>query len=50
MIPFGDGYQQIQDACAAVTNFIESYNDTELYSSWRIFMDPTDGPKLHLFQ
>ena len=50
MTPFGDGFQQIQDPCAAVSNFIETYNDTELYQSWRIFMDPTDGPKLHLFQ
>lgn len=50
MNPFGDGFQQIQDPCAAVSNFIEVYNDTELYQSWRIFMDPQDGPKLHLFQ
>ena len=50
MTPFGDGFQQIQDPCAAVSNFIEVYNDTELYQSWRIFMDPQDGPKLHLFQ
>ncbi|GJE92582.1 protein rot1 [Phanerochaete sordida] len=50
MTPFGDGYQQIQDPCGAVSNFIESYNDTELYQSWRIFLDPQDGPKLHLFQ
>lgn len=50
MIPFGDGYQQIQDPCAAVSNFIENYNFTELYVQWRIFLDPTDGPKLHLFQ
>jgi len=35
--PFGDGYQQIQDPCAAVSNFIEVYNFTELYESWRIF-------------
>lgn len=48
--PFGDGFQQIQDPCAAVSNFIEPYNDTELYQSWRIFSDPQDGPKLHLFQ
>lgn len=50
MTPFGDGFQQIENPCAAVTdNFIEIYNDTELYQSWRIFMDPVDGPKLHLF-
>jgi len=50
MTPFNDGYQQIQDPCAAVSNFIEEYNQTELYQSWRIFMDQTAGPKLHLFQ
>jgi hypothetical protein len=51
MIPFDDdGFQQIQDPCAAVSNFIETYNDTELYQSWRIFQDPTTGYKLHLFQ
>lgn len=50
MTPFGDGYQQIQDPCAAVSNFIEIYNDTELYLHWQIFMDPTDGPKLHMFE
>ncbi|KAI0049460.1 hypothetical protein FA95DRAFT_1463448, partial [Auriscalpium vulgare] len=49
MIPFGDGYQQVQDPCAAESNFIEPYNSTELYVSWQIFLDPTDGPKLHLF-
>jgi hypothetical protein len=51
MTPLGDGYQQIQDPCAAVSNFLENYNDTELYQSWRIFQDPqTLGFKLHLFQ
>jgi Chaperone for protein-folding within the ER, fungal len=50
MTPMGDGYQQIQDPCAAVSNFIENYNDTELYQEWRIFIDATFGPKLHLFQ
>jgi len=49
MYPFGDGYQQIQDPCAAVSNFIQNYNDTELYQSWQIFTDPTTGYKLHLF-
>ncbi|KAG6866169.1 hypothetical protein C0991_007719 [Blastosporella zonata] len=50
MVAFNDGYQQIQDPCAAVSNFIENYNLTEYYVQWRIFMDPTFGPKLHLFQ
>jgi len=50
MVPFGDGYQQIQDPCAAVSNFVENYNYTEMYQSWRIFQDPTAGYKLHLFE
>lgn len=50
MVPFGDGFQQIQDPCAPVSNFIETYNFTELYREWRIFNDATDGYKLHLFQ
>lgn len=50
MVPLGDGFQQIQDPCAAVSNFIEVYNYTEYYQSWRIFTDPTQGFKLHLFQ
>jgi len=49
LTPLGDGYQQIQDPCAAVSNFIEPYNITEFYRNWRIFQDPTDGFKLHLF-
>ncbi|CAL1713721.1 unnamed protein product [Somion occarium] len=48
--PFGDGFQQIQDPCAAESNFIEDYNNTELYVQWRVFEDLIDGPKLHLFQ
>ncbi|KAF9778719.1 chaperone for protein-folding within the ER, fungal-domain-containing protein [Thelephora terrestris] len=47
--PFGDGYQQIQNVCEAVTNFIENYNQTEFYPLYQIFQDPTDGYKLHLF-
>jgi len=50
MTPLGDGFQQIQDPCAAQSNFIQDYNDTELYLSWRIFTDPVAGYKLHLFQ
>ncbi|KAI0265695.1 chaperone for protein-folding within the ER [Gloeopeniophorella convolvens] len=49
MTPFGDGYQQIQAPCLAVSNWIEPYNDTELYQSWQIFQDPIDGYKLHMF-
>jgi Chaperone for protein-folding within the ER, fungal len=49
-VPVGDGYQQIEDPCAAKSDFIEPYNDTELYQSWQIFQDPIQGPKLHMFQ
>jgi hypothetical protein len=49
MTPFGDGYQQIQDPCSAVTNFVENYNDTEFYQNYEIFQDPTEGYKLYLF-
>jgi hypothetical protein len=49
LTPMGDGYQQIQDPCAAVSNFIEDYNLTEYYTQWRIFLDATAGPKLHMF-
>jgi len=49
--PMGDGFQQVQDPCAAISNFIEPYNLTELYQKWRIFQDPqTLEYKLHLFQ
>jgi len=39
LTPFGDGYQQIQDACAPVSNFLEFYNDTELYQAWEVYND-----------
>jgi len=47
---FGDGYQQIQDTCAAVSNFITDFNQTEIMQHWQIFIDSIDGPKLHLYQ
>lgn len=49
MNPFADGFQQIQDPCAAQSNFIEPYTQSEYYMGWRIFQDPTAGYKLHLF-
>ncbi|CAE6412286.1 unnamed protein product [Rhizoctonia solani] len=51
LTPFGqDGRIQVQDPCAAVSNIITLYNQTEYMVQWRIFRDPTYGPKLHLFQ
>ena len=49
LTPFGDGYQQIQNTCEAITNFIENYNQTEFYREYQMFQDPVDGPKLHLY-
>lgn len=48
--PFGDGYQQIQSVCAATSDFVETYNDTELYMSWQIIVDATLGPQLTMYQ
>jgi hypothetical protein len=39
----------VQNPCFAVSNFIQEYNFTTLYQSFRIFQDQQDGPKLHLF-
>jgi hypothetical protein len=50
LTPFGDGYQQIQDPCAPVSNFIENYNDTELYVMWNIYQDAVRGYTLQLYQ
>lgn len=50
MTPFGDGYQQIQDPCAAISNFIEIYNYVELYVLWNIYQDPVKGYTLQLYQ
>ncbi|KAF8481512.1 ROT1 protein [Russula emetica] len=50
LVPVGDGFQRIEDPCAANSDFTEAYNDTELYLSWQIFQDPVQGPKLHMFQ
>jgi len=48
--PFGDGYQQIQDPCAAISNFIENYNDTESYVQWATYQDTVKGYTLQLYQ
>ncbi|EMD39488.1 hypothetical protein CERSUDRAFT_111788 [Gelatoporia subvermispora B] len=50
LTPFGDGYQQVQDSCAAVTNFVQDYNNTELLSTWAVEQDPILGSRLFLFQ
>ncbi|KAH9831406.1 chaperone for protein-folding within the ER, fungal-domain-containing protein [Rhodofomes roseus] len=48
--PLGDGFMQVQDACAAVSNVIMDYNQTELFKSWNIFLDATLGYQLILYQ
>ncbi|KAI6096124.1 chaperone for protein-folding within the ER, fungal-domain-containing protein [Pisolithus sp. B1] len=50
MTPFGDGYQQIQDSCVAISNFTQNYNNTELYIQWTIYQDPVLGYMLQLYQ
>jgi len=51
MTPFNDdGFQQIQDPCAAISNFIETYNLTELYTGWAVSQSATQGNILQLFQ
>jgi hypothetical protein len=49
LYPLADGFQRIQQPCAANSDFTETYQDQELYQSWQIFTDPVDGPKLHMF-
>ncbi|KZT69575.1 hypothetical protein DAEQUDRAFT_726556 [Daedalea quercina L-15889] len=49
-VPFGDGFMQVQDACAAVSNFIQVYNQTEYFEAWNIFLDSTLGYQLLLYQ
>ncbi|KAE9390112.1 hypothetical protein BT96DRAFT_757839, partial [Gymnopus androsaceus JB14] len=49
LTPNGDGYQQIQDPCAAVSNFIQDYNNTELIPNFWYAYDPTLGSALQLY-
>ncbi|KIM29432.1 hypothetical protein M408DRAFT_328704 [Serendipita vermifera MAFF 305830] len=49
--PFApDGRQQIQNPCAAQSNILRQFNQTTLFQSWRIFVDPQGRDKLHLFR
>lgn len=50
MTPFGDGFQQIQAPCLPKSNFLENYNDTELYQSWYIYQDSVLGYILQMYQ
>ncbi|KAF8992862.1 hypothetical protein BDZ89DRAFT_973210, partial [Hymenopellis radicata] len=42
-VPNGDGYQQVQKTCAAVSNFIENNNDTIVVDWWNIKEDVEFG-------
>jgi hypothetical protein len=49
--PFAqDGRQQVQNPCAAQSNVLRQFNQTTLFQSWRIFVDPQGNDKLHLFR
>ncbi len=48
LTPNGDGYQQVQDACAAVSNFIENTNVTIYIPWWTIGQDTDKGFTLKL--
>ncbi|OCH92811.1 hypothetical protein OBBRIDRAFT_790826 [Obba rivulosa] len=50
LTPFGDGFQQVQDPCAPVSNFVQNYNVTELLSTWAVTQDPILGSRLFLYQ
>ncbi|KAH8829798.1 ROT1 protein [Flagelloscypha sp. PMI_526] len=50
LYPLEDGFQQIQDPCAAVSNFIENYNGTEYYTAWQVYQDTSKGLTARLYQ
>jgi len=51
LTPFStDGVQQVEDPCAAVSNQITRYNQTILFSQWRIFPLPNGGVHLNLYE
>lgn len=49
LTPLGDGYQQVQDPCAAESNFVENFNYTELITRWTIDQDVDRGYRLRLW-
>jgi len=51
LTPFGeDGFQQVEDPCAAVSNQINRYNQSILFQMWRIFPLPGGGVHLNLYE
>lgn len=48
LTPNGDGYQQVQDACGAVSNFIENTNVTIYIPWWTIATDTDKGEVLKM--
>jgi len=51
LTPFeSDGFQQVQDPCAAVSNQIARYSQEILFSQWRIFPLTSGGNHLNLYE
>lgn len=47
--PFeGDGFQQVESFCSAVSNQINRYNQEILFSQWQIFAVPGSNTAFHL--
>jgi hypothetical protein len=45
-----DGRQQVQDACAADSNVLRQFNQTTLFLSWQIYVDPQGNDRLQLYR
>lgn len=51
LTPFeGDGFQQVQGRCGAISNQITRYNQPILFKEWRIFALPGGGNHLNLYE
>jgi len=48
MTPFGDGFQQVQAPCAAVSSFVQLYDYVETSLSWSIVNDVALGYVLQM--
>eukprot|EP00914_Ancora_sagittata_P010730 GHVO01020912.1.p1 GENE.GHVO01020912.1~~GHVO01020912.1.p1 ORF type:complete len:136 (-),score=2.24 GHVO01020912.1:538-945(-) len=50
LTPNGDGYQQVQDPCAATSDVMQNYNETELLvAGYYTYTDTTNGLALQLY-
>jgi hypothetical protein len=51
LVPFeGDGFQQVQGRCGAISNQINRYNQPILFLEWRIFPLISGGYHLNLYE